>query len=95
MRLTMLGFIVFGWFASPASAADRLDELFAEWEKLPSFFQSLVVDFGLEVYDPVSGTVERSSGELRLIRTAKGELLGSYEIRRLGGRDDNAKASFY
>ena len=70
--------------ASMAPAADRLDELFASWEKAQVGIQSLVVEFTLETPDWIDNTTELSHGSFRLLRSPKKESCASYDIRTEG-----------
>jgi hypothetical protein len=75
--------------AQPPNDVVRQDELFASWEQAQRTIRSLVVEFSFERSDPNFGETEKCAGTVRLIRTPKGELFGSYELgekQKTGGR---------
>jgi hypothetical protein len=58
----------------------RQEQLFRSWEKAKADTRSLVVDFTLEHTNRVRDEKWRFEGTVKLLRTAKGELLASYTL---------------
>jgi hypothetical protein len=79
MRPTFASLLAIVVSASGAPAADRLDELFASWEKAQAGVQSLVVEFTLETKDVFDET-KRAKGSFRLVRTPNGDVCACYEL---------------
>jgi hypothetical protein len=81
MRISIAGLFAACIAVSVASASDRREELFAAWLKAQTDFQSLVVQFRLETTDIVADSPHEFDGTFRLLRTAAGDLYGSYTTR--------------
>lgn len=60
--------------------ANRQEQLFASWQEAQRTAKSLVIQFTLITRDPIFEEGEKAEGTLRLICTADGNILGSYEI---------------
>jgi len=60
--------------------SDRLNELFAEWEAAQQNVKSLVVEFTLEVKDPIFNKCEKRDGTFRMLRTEKGKFFAVYDV---------------
>ncbi|HKI31612.1 MAG TPA: hypothetical protein VKA46_07070 [Gemmataceae bacterium] len=65
-----------------AVAEARQNELFRCWEKAKADTRSLVVEFTLEKNNGVRTEKERFEGTVKLLRTAKGDLLASYTLTK-------------
>jgi hypothetical protein len=65
----------------PADGPDRLDRLFASWEKVKRGAHSLVVELTLEKRDGFTEECQQSEGVFRLIRTPRGKVLASYDVK--------------
>lgn len=81
MRTLVIGLFVVCLVANHTDGADRKSELFASWQKAQRGVKSLIVEFTMESNDLVFKKRERGEGTFRLIRTAKGELFASYDVR--------------
>jgi hypothetical protein len=79
MRTLLGSLFVLGCFTGAARAADRLNQLFASWEKAQCKTHSLVVEFTREDNDTIFNHRALAEGTFRLLRTAEGDLLASYE----------------
>jgi hypothetical protein len=64
-----------------ASADERLDELFATWEKASKDFKSLVVQGKRTTIDSLKGVEESLLAQARLVRTSDGTLRGIYRLK--------------
>jgi hypothetical protein len=79
MRQIFASLSAFVALASAAPAADRLDELFASWEKAQAGTQSLVVEYTVETKDGGADDEPfRATCIIRLLRKADGGICASY-----------------
>jgi hypothetical protein len=85
MRAFLACFLAAGFAAEHTVAADRVDQLFAAWQIAQRDVKSLVVEFTREELDPISHERPKANGTFRLIRTPKGEVFASYELRWIKG----------
>ena len=70
MRSIIASALAVIFLAPTAPAANRLDQLFAAWEKAQAGVQSLVIDYTVETI--VGGETVRGKGSFRLLRKADG-----------------------
>jgi len=88
MRAFTASILVVGLVATRAIGDDRLDQLFASWAEAQRDVKAIVVKFSLEARDSITGKREKSDGTFRLVRTANGEVLASYQIAELAATHD-------
>ncbi|MBI3409722.1 MAG: hypothetical protein HY040_15380 [Planctomycetes bacterium] len=77
-----------GCLGALQSGPDRMDELFAAWEAAEQNFKSLVVDFTLQVKEPICNDRQKSDGTFRMLRTAKGAVFATYELVNTNPKDE-------
>lgn len=93
MRSAIASLFTVGILASSAVAADRLDELFASWEKAQTDVRSLVVEFSQETLDPITKTKLTADGSFRLIRSPAGKVSASFDLHCDGAKGPEQRVS--
>jgi len=91
MRFFFAALLATGYSTTLASSDNRVAALFAGWELAQRDMQSLVIELVVNMEDSVTKQKDVCDGTLKVIRTPKGEILGSYELVTRKSLSGNSK----
>ncbi len=78
MNMLVAQMFLFGFITPLVATRER--ELFDSWQKAQKDVTSLVVEFAYEGIDASFPEVRKGTGIVRILRTATGQIYGSYEL---------------